>query len=1544
MSLNWNNLRPWDGSQRLAFEELCCQLAGSEDMPDGAKFIRKGAPDAGVECFWKLPNDYEHCWQAKYFLSPPDSNQWGQIDDSVKTALEKHHNVSKYTICLPIDRPDARVNGLKSCKDRWDEHVEKWQGLANRKGMTVEFEYWGQHEIGERLALDKHSGRYFFWFNEEYLSQKWLEVNLAIAIKNAGPRYTPELNVDVPISKIFDALGRSDEYKLKLKYFIGRLNKSYRRSSSITAGEYAQKELEDLNDNLKRCKINMYALCESPLTIWNIDDAEENCKAALNSIDNLRRKLKESEKELKSKTEDDIVAKKQDCSYELHNLRELEIAFYDLLHSIKDPSFQVANRPSLLVLGNAGTGKTHLFCDVANKRIASGLVTVLLLGQHFISGVPWSQIISQLDLPTSTTRDILLGALEAAGQASGNKALIMIDALNESDDRKIWFNNLAGILALLRNFPWVGIAISIRKSYQDILIPKNLIGNEITLIEHRGFGDCGYEAIKRFFEHYHIQLPSVPFLEPEFYNPLFLKIFCEGLHKKRESRIPPGLKGITSVFDFFLNAINEKLGRDNKQYDINQKLVQKTAYKLAAKMAEGSVEWLAYDETDKLIKSIWPSETHAILPLKILISEGLLSVDRFLTESGERYEGIKFCYQRFSDHMIAHHLLKQFENSKSMAKKVSRENKFSAIFKKIAQKYRRLKLQRAFRLEKGLGKFVKDEYSCWRYSGIIEALSVQIPEFIECELVDLAKDTLDHEFVKNAFINSLLWRNPTYINDKTFHYINSHIINSQSHDQFLEALLTVGPLPYHPFNADLLHRHLMKQGIANRDSWWSTFLYYQYEEKGPVDRLIDWCWSMEDKQHISDDSVKLCAKSLCWFFTTSQRCIRDRATKALVSLLTDRIHIMKELLNEFNNVDDPYVLERLYASAYGCAMRSKNEEEVNQLAIETYNLIFKDGTPPVNISLRGYARCLVELGLDHNPDLDIDVNNVRPPYHSKWPENIPAVADVKSKYQIPYHDKMTDEERGQDRIVFSVLDWDFARYIIGTNFGHSNWSSRRLGVQREPTNREIYEAFFCSLNAKQKDYWEKFEKVKRRVTYFSVSGIDDMKLSLGWKTSSSKVFQNALYLAEQRFFDTLDYEEQQKFENVIKAFLEDATLLNERDYFDLSIAQAFILERVFTLGWNKELHGKFDFMVTRYEPVSRTSHKPERIGKKYQWIAYRELLARVSDNFEYAGGITGEGREYKGTWQISHSRDIDPSCILKKTGYEGWGIHEKTWWFPYEYTTWDEPVGDVEWLKETDDLPDFGTLINVPGRENNEWITLEGYYHLEQPTPPEEDKYELERRDMWFSVKSYIVKKDDIDKIYKWAKRQDFWGDWMPKSYDVDVFLGEYFWSPAFKYFQDPYYGQSGWGKGDAERRNIPCDVLVTTTSYSSEMGGYDCSIDEGFRICIPSQEIVQKMNLNWAGYGGHWLDAKGNPIAFDPSVHEEGPGCMLIRKDSLLKYLNENGYGIIWVIIGAKRMLGSSMSSRHHFKGELKINGAARLEGDEVFASISTFFQSPRN
>jgi hypothetical protein len=67
-------------------------------------------------------------------------------------------------------------------------------------------------------------------------------------------------------------------------------------------------------------------------------------------------------------------------------------------------------------------------------------------------------------------------------------------------------------------------------------------------------------------------------------------------------------------------------------------------------------------------------------------------------------------------------------------------------------------------------------------------------------------------------------------------------------------------------------------------------------------------------------------------FTTSHRFARDRASKAAIRLLINHAHVLVDILTLFENVDDLYVLERLYRVAYGCAMRLANCEALRALA------------------------------------------------------------------------------------------------------------------------------------------------------------------------------------------------------------------------------------------------------------------------------------------------------------------------------------------------------------------------------------------------------------------------------------------------------------------------------------------------------------------------------------------------------------------------------------------------------------------------------------
>src|SRR4030042_115836 len=92
MEIEFKKIRPLNGDRKLGFEELCCQLAEidvereMEQQFVPANFHRKEgkAGDAGVECYYVLPNGDEWGWQAKYFIDGVGPSQWKKIDESVK--------------------------------------------------------------------------------------------------------------------------------------------------------------------------------------------------------------------------------------------------------------------------------------------------------------------------------------------------------------------------------------------------------------------------------------------------------------------------------------------------------------------------------------------------------------------------------------------------------------------------------------------------------------------------------------------------------------------------------------------------------------------------------------------------------------------------------------------------------------------------------------------------------------------------------------------------------------------------------------------------------------------------------------------------------------------------------------------------------------------------------------------------------------------------------------------------------------------------------------------------------------------------------------------------------------------------------------------------------------------------------------------------------------------------------------------------------------------------------------------------------------------
>src|SRR5207244_9653298 len=106
--------------------------------------------------------------------------------------------------------------------------------------------------------------------------------------------------------------------------------------------------------------------------------------------------------------------------------------------------------------------------------------------------------------------------------------------------------------------------------------------------------------------------------------------------------------------------------------------------------------------------------------------------------------------------------------------------------------------------------------------------------------------------------------------------------------------------------------------------------------------------------------------------------------KCLKYIREYNLQFLQTILCEYLDVNDCYVVERLLAVSYGCAMRSRENDKIAVLAKMVYDRLFRNGSPPPHILLRDYARGVIEVALHRELGLEIDEKNIRPPYKSTW--------------------------------------------------------------------------------------------------------------------------------------------------------------------------------------------------------------------------------------------------------------------------------------------------------------------------------------------------------------------------------------------------------------------------------------------------------------------------------------------------------------------------------------------------------------------------------
>ena len=780
--------------------------------------------------------------------------RWGDITKSIKTALKEHPELTRYYVCVP---KDLTLNTDKT----WNRQVIEWKALAKSEtGREVEFHWWGASELSDRLIQTEHAGRLLYWFDEHRFDNDWFKDNWEVARATAGPRYTPELHIDLPLAHDLEMLGRTKWYINEIKSYAKEIRRGRQSLKWSIHSDQRQKdpslgiptnELQDLlGIVLEQFSELRYEPVGAP-TLQDISESIQNAVTAINEfLENLSQRA--SEYDAKRKRGEDT---RQNPFWErrMQTLRTLSV-----LQSVLD-SIDAEDRRLMVISGDAGTGKTHLLCDVAKKRIDDGLPTVLLMGQNFTgNNAPWSQACEHLDLVGVLLKEFT-GALEAAAQAKGQRALLMIDAINEGRGNQIWPNHLAAFLKRIDS-PWIAIVLSVRSTYENKtgIIPEEVQKRSIH-VEHKGFEGKEYDVIQTFFPYYGLEPLSTPILNPEFSKPLFLKMICEGLQGKGAKRLPRGFQGISEIFDLYINEANGKLAK-KLDYDPDENKVRDALTKIAEYCVSGDeIERYIWGLDKRTVKAILdqllPRDSYEKSLYNGMVKEGLLIESPKMSDQKNEIV-VRFSYERFADHIIADFLLEKYLNPSEP--------------------------EAAF-TEGGKLAFLLDEKQ-YGLRGLIEALSIQVPERAGKELIELVPKLVESKNIwsridaREAFRQSMIWRKSDAFSDKTIEFLGmflraeregGHLLFGD--DNVLDVLMTVATLTDHPYNADkLLYGFLRQYSMPDRDAWWAIYLHTTYQFEGPVNRLIDWALRVSPEVEFDEDEEvpKLASIALTWTLTS----------------------------------------------------------------------------------------------------------------------------------------------------------------------------------------------------------------------------------------------------------------------------------------------------------------------------------------------------------------------------------------------------------------------------------------------------------------------------------------------------------------------------------------------------------------------------------------------------------------------------------------------------------------------------------------------------
>lgn len=1033
--LDWNALTRLSGSPDRNFEHLTYELVRRHYGRFGTLVFPSNA--TGVEFTLELSADCDLgaenevvAWQCKWYHPVPGLNgsRRSAIADSFKKSMARAKPPTRWILCTPHAFSETEEDWLHTQVPGWIEEVRA-AGHAMREPRV---DHWRDVDF-DLLMRPPHDVVAAAWLGEFVLPPEWFRSHIARSTARLQATFLADLHVSTEIEDpLHEALGderarerMADAQQTASAIAVNARSKATEYRDIRSSGTLAWSEADDAVESIIiRLASHADELAQSVaharehLAAGRVEQAiamrpaidvaaAKSLSADLyTAAADLAASIGQTERE----AVEDWASSAADLAYRHSELAE------DIARRLDTLAF-----PLVAAVGRRGRGKSHLAASAASG-FGGAPVGILLQGMDFDRRFHLEDLPRMAGLPGQPLEG-LIAALHAAGLASGQRSLIVVDAINESADPSDWSTRLPELEAVVARYPNVLVLVTTRPTYADLIWPAS----RPPALSVNGFGGELAEATERYFDHYKILVRGDQALT-FFRDPLLLRIFCEATNRERTHEVEVDVDEISvdelfeTLVDNVERTIATKRGEDHRARRVRQTLVA-----IGARMWEERSRFVPFlaakDAAGDRPEAGIDSLLHDILREDFLLAREAEGTD----------ELVYFPLDRLAGHFIAAHLLEAAEES---GRQLTRDqNVIDGLCDEDPAHRHPLREDILAALahmsaRRGAHLYESAEADCLKVAGL-RALgdlpAAMVPSSAESAIREWwARSGPDERW------------------------------------EILDFLDRHARRPAHPLNFHLTASLLTALSMPERDVTWSEWLRLRQsitrDEVARQEELVK-------GESASDEEVDLILAWSTWLLTTTVRDLRDHATRVLYWIGRTYADKLFEATRRAHEIDDPYVRERMLAASYGVAMARGFEGDaafdklLGDVALDLYSSMLVEAatTPTTHRLARDYARWTVWLAR-RTGAVSGDLAEPSPPFaHSRraWGS---IERDTAEYEEIAGAIQMDFENYTIGRLVEGRANYNMDHPAYREVLNAIRWRIRDLGYRRalfDPADREV---------------------------------------------------------------------------------------------------------------------------------------------------------------------------------------------------------------------------------------------------------------------------------------------------------------------------------------------------------------------------------------------------------------------------------------------------------------------------------------------------------